>query len=109
MKAAARFLMLSAALHLAAAATMGAALASAVLIGAGLLSLGLAAGLSRAMRGLAWLTFLLLPAGTSFAIFLAATPEIGPAPLYWAIAACNICASLGLFAALWRDPPARNA
>lgn len=99
------FILISAALHIFAFVVGGFAPEALVLIPIGLVYVVLAYGLSRGWRWLAYIAFLLMMIGGTFALAQLWTPS--PVPQWWtlAIIAADWLAALALFVALWR--PAR--
>lgn len=102
MKQAASLLIFSAALHVGGVAAAGFApgLVTALVLAAILILL--AAGLSRGIRGVAWLTFVVL----MFAVAWSVAQLFGPAPVpvwaAWGILGVNVVAALMVFAEIWR-------
>ncbi len=102
------FLLLSAALHIVAPLISGFVVEALVLALVGVVYGICAFGLSRGMRWLAHVMYLVLFLGGIFA--LGNIWSVGPVPgwIYLGIVIANALAVLALFGALWRAPPAAN-
>jgi hypothetical protein len=101
MKTAAYALVISAALHGVAVVLAGFAASSLTLIVPAILYLALAAGLSRHMMWVAWLSFIVMLGGIAAA--LASVVGASPVPtwVFGSILAANAVAAVLLFGAIW--------
>ncbi len=102
------FVMLSAALHLLAFLVGGVNPLTLALTGIGLVYVMIMAGLAAGRRGIAWLAFLVMGFGGSFA--LAQLWTVNAMPNWWWMlnVAADWLAAAGLFMPLWRNGPQDN-
>lgn len=99
LRLAGQFVALSAALHVVAFVLSGFDRFGWIMLAVGVVYLALSLGLTRGMRSLGYLVFVLLLAGS-----IAAFVQLGAMAdwVIWAIIAANLLALLNLFVALWR-------
>jgi len=107
MKTASLFVFFSAALHLLPAVLTGFAAGGVTLLAPVVVYALLALGLRRGVFLTAWLSFLVMLFGSGFAISSLYAPSSGPAWVFAAILATNLCAAATLFVAIWRGARAR--
>jgi uncharacterized membrane protein (DUF2068 family) len=104
MRWAANFTALSAGLHVLAVIMGGFGAAAGPLLAVGVIYGGFAYGLLRGWRWLAYIAFVVLLIGTSFAVSNIWALGDVPGWIYAGIACANLLAVLALFGALWRSP-----
>lgn len=102
---AALFVAISAILHLISPLFAGFSDDVILLFPAGVFYLGVAWGLSKSLRWLAYLTFLILLFGAVFAFSLSFSGTTVPASIYGLIAITDLAALTILFVILWRSKP----
>ncbi|MEL7114499.1 MAG: hypothetical protein AAGP08_02735 [Pseudomonadota bacterium] len=103
------FVAASAVLHLIAPIFGGFAPEALTLFVVGLVYLAIAYGLMLGWRWLAYVTFLLMMAGSVIAIASIWSPGPVPSWVYIGIVVADWLAALSLFFALWRNAPAKQA
>lgn len=104
LKAAGQFLFLSALLHLPAPILSGYAPVGWFMLGVAMLYTAIAAGLTRGLRWLGYITFAFMLIGMCGAFISLATTPV-PHWLIWSIIGVDGLVALNLFVALWRSQP----
>ncbi len=104
MRWAANFVALSAGLHVLAVIIGGFGAAAGPLLAVAVIYAGFAYGLLRGWRWLAYIAFVVLLIGTSFAVSNIWALGDVPGWIYAGIACTNLLAVVALFGALWQSP-----